>query len=165
MPRPDIPRRSNPVTDVVQRVDAQLAGQPGGDAVATGFQSVDRILGGGRGQLREHHAGGDPFCRAEVAQGRGQRAPQRRRRVQAPQARRQRLQPLGLARRRGRGRRGAQRGAHHQPQREHAVALRPAGAFHQRAGERIVGRGEGGMAHGALRSLMRGNVAPGQGTG
>ena len=47
MPSPDIPRRSNPVTDVVQRVDAQLAGQPGGDAVATGFPSVDRILGGG----------------------------------------------------------------------------------------------------------------------
>ena len=47
MPSPDIPRRSNPVTDVVQRVDAQLGGAPSGDAVATGFPSVDRILGGG----------------------------------------------------------------------------------------------------------------------
>jgi len=47
MPGPDIPRRSNPVTDVVQRVDAQLSGAPSGDAVATGFPSVDRILGGG----------------------------------------------------------------------------------------------------------------------
>src|SRR5512135_2694685 len=44
---PDIPRRSNPVTDVVQRVDAQLGGAPSGDAVATGFPSMDRILGGG----------------------------------------------------------------------------------------------------------------------
>jgi len=47
VPGPDIPRRSNPVTDVVQRVDAQLSGAPSGDAVATGFPSVDRILGGG----------------------------------------------------------------------------------------------------------------------
>ena len=47
MPGPDIPRRSNPVTDVVQRVDAQLGGAPSSDAVATGFPSVDRILGGG----------------------------------------------------------------------------------------------------------------------
>lgn len=44
---PDIPRRTNPVTDVVQRVDARLGGAPSGDTVATGFPSVDRILGGG----------------------------------------------------------------------------------------------------------------------
>jgi replicative DNA helicase len=44
---PDIPRRSNPVTDVIKRVDARLGGSPGGDTVPTGFPSVDRILGGG----------------------------------------------------------------------------------------------------------------------
>ena len=46
-PPPDIPRRSNPVTDVVGRVDARLGGATSGDTVATGFPSVDRILGGG----------------------------------------------------------------------------------------------------------------------
>ena len=56
---PDIPRRSNPVTDVVQRVDAQLAGSPAGDAVSTGFPSVDRILGGGLRQGDLVVLGGD----------------------------------------------------------------------------------------------------------
>jgi len=56
---PDIPRRSNPVTDVVQRVDAQLGGQPSSDAVATGFPSVDRILGGGLRQGDLIVLGGD----------------------------------------------------------------------------------------------------------
>jgi replicative DNA helicase len=59
MPSPDIPRRSNPVTDVVQRVDAQLGGTPAGDAVATGFPSVDRILGGGLRQGDLVVLGGD----------------------------------------------------------------------------------------------------------
>ena len=59
MSPPDIPRRSNPVTDVVQRVDAQLAGTPAGDAVATGFPSVDRILGGGLRQGDLIVLGGD----------------------------------------------------------------------------------------------------------
>ena len=56
---PDIPRRSNPVTDVVQRVDAQLGGAPSSDAVATGFPSVDRILGGGLRQGDLIVLGGD----------------------------------------------------------------------------------------------------------
>ncbi len=58
-PSPDIPRRSNPVTDVVQRVDQQLSGAPAGDAVATGFPSVDRILGGGLRQGDLVVLGGD----------------------------------------------------------------------------------------------------------
>jgi len=56
---PDIPRRSNPVTDVVGRVDARLAGAPAGDTVATGFPSVDRILGGGLRQGDLIVLGGD----------------------------------------------------------------------------------------------------------
>jgi replicative DNA helicase len=56
---PDIPRRSNPVTDVVGRVDARLGGAPGGDTVATGFPSVDRILGGGPRQGDLVVLGGD----------------------------------------------------------------------------------------------------------
>ena len=56
---PDIPRRSNPVTDVVQRVDSRLAGSPSGDTVATGFPSVDRILGGGLRQGDLIVLGGD----------------------------------------------------------------------------------------------------------
>jgi replicative DNA helicase len=56
---PDIPRRSNPVTDVVGRVDARLSGAPAGDTVATGFPSVDRILGGGLRQGDLIVLGGD----------------------------------------------------------------------------------------------------------
>ena len=56
---PDIPRRSNPVTDVVGRVDARLGGAPSGDTVATGFPSVDRILGGGLRQGDLVVLGGD----------------------------------------------------------------------------------------------------------
>ena len=56
---PDIPRRSNPVTDVVDRVDARLSGAPAGDTVATGFPSVDRILGGGLRQGDLIVLGGD----------------------------------------------------------------------------------------------------------
>ena len=56
---PDIPRRSNPVTDVVGRVDAHLGGAPSGDTVATGFPSVDRILGGGLRQGDLVVLGGD----------------------------------------------------------------------------------------------------------
>ena len=60
MPRPpDIPRRSNPVTDVVGRVDARLGGEPSGDTVATGFPSVDRMLGGGLRQGDLAVLGGD----------------------------------------------------------------------------------------------------------
>lgn len=48
---PDIPRRAHPIADVVGRVDQRLSGErrpgPDGDAVPTGFPSVDRILGGG----------------------------------------------------------------------------------------------------------------------
>jgi len=56
---PDIPRRSNPVTDVVGRVDARLGGAASGDTVATGFPSVDRILGGGLRQGDLVVLGGD----------------------------------------------------------------------------------------------------------
>jgi replicative DNA helicase len=56
---PDIPRRSNPVTEVVGRVDAQLGGAPSGDSIATGFPSVDRILGGGPRQGDLVVLGGD----------------------------------------------------------------------------------------------------------
>ena len=49
---PDIPRRAHPIADVVSRVDQRLSGEraPGpaeSDTVATGFPSVDRVLGGG----------------------------------------------------------------------------------------------------------------------
>jgi replicative DNA helicase len=48
---PDIPRRAHPIADVVGRVDQRLSGErPAaheGDAVPTGFPSVDRMLGGG----------------------------------------------------------------------------------------------------------------------
>ncbi len=45
---PDIPRRSHPIADVVGRVDQRLSGSASdGDTVATGFPSVDRMLGGG----------------------------------------------------------------------------------------------------------------------
>jgi replicative DNA helicase len=56
---PDIPRRTNPVTDVIGRVDARLGGAPSGDTVATGFPSVDRILGGGLRQGDLVVLGGD----------------------------------------------------------------------------------------------------------
>jgi len=59
MPPPDIPRRTNPATDVVGRVDARLGGAPSGDTVATGFPSVDRILGGGLRQGDLVALGGD----------------------------------------------------------------------------------------------------------
>ncbi len=58
-PDPDIPRRSNPVTDLVGRVDARIGGAGGGDTVATGFPSVDRILGGGPRQGDLVVLGGD----------------------------------------------------------------------------------------------------------
>lgn len=45
---PDIPRRTNPATEVVSRVDQQLTGAPSNaETVSSGFPSVDRILGGG----------------------------------------------------------------------------------------------------------------------
>lgn len=48
---PDIPRRAHPIADVVGRVDKRLSGErpasAEGDAVPTGFPSVDRMLGGG----------------------------------------------------------------------------------------------------------------------
>jgi len=48
---PDIPRRTHPIADVVGRVDRRLSGAAPGpneaDTVATGFPSVDRVLGGG----------------------------------------------------------------------------------------------------------------------
>lgn len=44
---PDITRRANPIADVIARVDERLAGSPNPDTVATGFPSVDRMLGGG----------------------------------------------------------------------------------------------------------------------
>jgi len=56
---PDIPRRTNPATEVVGRVDARLGGAPSGDTVATGFPSVDRILGGGFRQGDLVALGGD----------------------------------------------------------------------------------------------------------
>jgi replicative DNA helicase len=56
---PDIPRRSNPVTDVVARVDARLGGGASGDTVSTGFPSVDRMLGGGLRQGDLVVLGGD----------------------------------------------------------------------------------------------------------
>jgi replicative DNA helicase len=60
VPEPlDIPRRSNPVTDVIGRVDARLAGTPSGDTVSTGFPSADRILGGGLRQGDLIVLGGD----------------------------------------------------------------------------------------------------------
>jgi replicative DNA helicase len=50
---PDIPRKVHPITDVVNRVDQRLSGGGSVEAVATGFPSVDRVLGGGlrRGDL------------------------------------------------------------------------------------------------------------------
>jgi replicative DNA helicase len=56
---PDIPRRSNPVTEVVSRVDARLSGTANGDTIPTGFPSVDRILGGGPRQGDLLVLGGD----------------------------------------------------------------------------------------------------------
>jgi replicative DNA helicase len=44
---PDIPRRTNPVTDLVGRVDGLISGEPNPETVPTGFPSVDRLLGGG----------------------------------------------------------------------------------------------------------------------
>lgn len=44
---PDIPRRSSAITDVIGRVDAQLSGGANADTIASGFPSVDRMLGGG----------------------------------------------------------------------------------------------------------------------
>ncbi len=44
---PDIPRRAHPIADVVGRVDRRLDGAAVPDAIATGFPSVDRLLGGG----------------------------------------------------------------------------------------------------------------------
>ena len=64
-PSPDIPRRSNPVTDLVGRVDARLGGgsgggaAAGGDTVPTGFPRVDRMLGGGLRQGDLVVLGGD----------------------------------------------------------------------------------------------------------
>ena len=56
---PDIPRRTNPVTDVVGRVDARLGGGPSADTISTGFPSADRILGGGLRQGDLVVLGGD----------------------------------------------------------------------------------------------------------
>mgnify|MGYP001604579300 FL=1 len=44
---PDIPRRRRSVAGVVGRVDDTIGGVPNPDTVATGFPSVDRMLGGG----------------------------------------------------------------------------------------------------------------------
>jgi len=48
---PDIPRKVHPIADVVGRVDRRLSGtaEPPGDrdTIASGFPSIDRILGGG----------------------------------------------------------------------------------------------------------------------
>ncbi len=44
---PDIPRRAHPIADLVGRVDRRLDGAAVPDAIATGFPSVDRLLGGG----------------------------------------------------------------------------------------------------------------------
>lgn len=44
---PDIPRKVHPVADVVGRVDERLSGAGHSEAVATGFPSMDRVLGGG----------------------------------------------------------------------------------------------------------------------
>ena len=48
---PDIPRKAHPVADVVGRVDRRLSGaaeaSADSDTVATGFPSIDRVLGGG----------------------------------------------------------------------------------------------------------------------
>jgi replicative DNA helicase len=48
---PDIPRKAHPIADVVGRVDRRLTGEStvpaDDDTVATGFPSVDRMLGGG----------------------------------------------------------------------------------------------------------------------
>ncbi len=44
---PDIPRRSSAITDLIGRVDAQLSGATNADTIATGFPSMDRVLGGG----------------------------------------------------------------------------------------------------------------------
>jgi len=44
---PDIPRKVHPVADVVGRVDQRLSGAVTPEAIATGFPSVDRVLGGG----------------------------------------------------------------------------------------------------------------------
>ena len=47
------PLESSPLADVVRRVDATADGAPPPDTIATGFPSVDRLLGGGlrRGDL------------------------------------------------------------------------------------------------------------------
>ncbi|MBI4541995.1 MAG: AAA family ATPase [Gemmatimonadetes bacterium] len=44
---PDIPRRASPIADVIGRVDDRLGGAVNPETVATGFPSVDRLLGGG----------------------------------------------------------------------------------------------------------------------
>jgi replicative DNA helicase len=44
---PDIPRRANPAADVVGRIDQRLSGSGNAETVATGFPSIDRMLGGG----------------------------------------------------------------------------------------------------------------------
>ncbi len=48
---PDIPRKVHPIADVVGRVDRRLSGASESpadrDTIATGFPSIDRILGGG----------------------------------------------------------------------------------------------------------------------
>jgi replicative DNA helicase len=44
---PDIPRRANPAAELVGRLDQRLAGEANVETVATGFPSIDRILGGG----------------------------------------------------------------------------------------------------------------------
>src|SRR5687768_11589754 len=47
------PVESSPLADVVRRIDATTDGAPPADTIATGFPSVDRLLGGGlrRGDL------------------------------------------------------------------------------------------------------------------
>jgi replicative DNA helicase len=47
------PLESSPLADVVRRVDATADGAPPPDTIATGFPSIDRLLGGGlrRGDL------------------------------------------------------------------------------------------------------------------
>jgi replicative DNA helicase len=47
MPRPPSERRSSPAEALVTRLDTRADQGTGGDAVATGFPSMDRLLGGG----------------------------------------------------------------------------------------------------------------------
>ena len=60
---PANPRRAHPIADVVGRVDRRLSGEPpresDADTVATGFPSVDRILGGGLRRRNLVVLGGD----------------------------------------------------------------------------------------------------------